>query len=192
MVNVEQFLGGKKGKNPRKVKKYVSNNSRKSGKYFWKQKDRTVLWEPASQVTPGIDHLLMAYCFLSSLRYERVCGEQRRLQPPVPVQAGGRAVRLPHRAGADRGPAHLHRARGLPALLPPHRHPPHLPGDQQQQRGHPAHRRQGGVRARLRRHRQPHLLDRHHAEGQRRAERLLSGVYSHESVLRALESIKKP
>lgn len=101
----------------------------------------------------------------SSSRHQPVCRGQRRLQPPVPVQAAGCAVRLPHRPGAHRRHEDLHRPRGLPALLPPHRHPPHLAGDQQQQRGHPTHRRQGGLGPRLRRHRQPHLLDRHHTQG---------------------------
>lgn len=100
-----------------------------------------------------------------SIRHQPVCRGQRRLQPPVSVQAPGRAVRLPHRPGAHRRHEDLHRSRGLPALLPTHRHSPHLAGDQQQQCGHSADWRQGGLCPRFRRHRQPHLLDRHHAEG---------------------------
>lgn len=108
-------------------------------------------------------------CCICFPRDECVRREQRRVQSPVLVQATGRVMRMSHWPGAHGRPEHVHRARSLPALLASHGHPAHLPGNQQQQRGHPAHRCQGGIGTRLRHHRQPHLLDRYHAKGEEKA-----------------------
>ena len=98
-------------------------------------------------------------------RNQPVCGQERGLQPPVLLHAPRHQVRLPHRPGAAKRHEDLHRARGLPGVHQPGRHPPDLPGHQQQRRGHPAHGRQGGVRPGLRRVQQSHLLDRRQPEG---------------------------
>ena len=79
-------------------------------------------------------------------RYEPLCPQQQWLQPPVPVPPTAQRphLRLPHGAGTGQQWHNLHRPWGLPPLLLPVKHQPHLLGNQPLQPAHPHPRGEGG------------------------------------------------